>query len=233
MWKPGGDAVAFYGDGSQEQFANVTDALAKMKTKGTVGMDQLNRLFDAGIDAVGMYAKATGKNADEVQKALSNGSISADDFIDTVSTAMMEGTNGVIKIKGAAKDAGATWGSTFANMKTAVARGVANIITSIDDMLTSNGLPDMRAMVKSFGDKFESVLSGIAKGIPAVINKIKGWYDAAQEYIGPVGDLWDSLKDKIEKFKEILSPIFDSMKNSFQTLLDSVGPIMESIGNLF
>ena len=52
-----GDAVAFYGDGSSEQFANVSDALAKMRTKGKVEMDQLDRLFDAGIDAVGMYAQ--------------------------------------------------------------------------------------------------------------------------------------------------------------------------------
>lgn len=137
-----GDAVAFYGDGSQAQFENVQDALSKMVTAGKVGMDQLNRLFDAGIDAVGMYAKATGRDAASVQKDLSAGKISAEKFIDTVSTAMMEGTNGVVKIAGAAKEAGASWGSTFGNMRTAVARGVANIITNIDEMLTQNGLPD-------------------------------------------------------------------------------------------
>ncbi|MBS4193493.1 tape measure protein [Lederbergia citri] len=173
-----GDAVAFYGDGSQAQFDNVNDALSKMVTKGTVGMDQLNRLFDAGIDAVGIYAMATGKNAGDVQEALSKGKISAEEFIDTVTTGMMEGTNGVTNISGAAKKAGASWASTFGNMQTAVARGMAEIITSIDNMLKSNGLPDMRTMVAEFGAKFEEVLKKGAESIPPLIQKIKEFKDA-------------------------------------------------------
>jgi len=97
--------------------------LAKMRTKGTVEMDQLDRLFDAGIDAVGMYAQATGQSSADVQDALSNGKISASDFIDTVSKAMEEGTNGVLSIAGAAKEAGMSWGAVFDNMRAAVAPG--------------------------------------------------------------------------------------------------------------
>lgn len=163
-----GDAVAFYGDGSNEQFANVQDALAKMMTTGKVQMDQMNRLFDAGIDAVGMYAKATGKDAEAVQKALSKGEISAQEFLDTVSKAMMEGTNGVVKIAGSAKEGGATWSSVIGNMQTAIARGVANVIQSIDKMLTDNGLPDMRSMIASFGTAFEGMLNRVASLIENV-----------------------------------------------------------------
>src|SRR5690606_30108848 len=75
------DAVAFYGDGSNETFRNVTDAIGKMLTVGKVHMDQLNRLFDAGIPAVELYAQATGMSAAEVQEALSKGEISAEQFI--------------------------------------------------------------------------------------------------------------------------------------------------------
>ena len=39
------DAVAFYGDGTNESLTTVTDALGKMMTKGTVEMDQLNRVI--------------------------------------------------------------------------------------------------------------------------------------------------------------------------------------------
>src|SRR5699024_5727719 len=168
-----GDAVAFYGDGSNEQLSSVSDALSKMVTKGTVEMDQLNRLFDVGIDAVGIYAQATGQSASDVQADLSAGAISAEDFIDTVSEAMMEGTNGVTKIAGAAKEAGASWSGSFANMRAAVARGVTSIIENIDEMLTSNGLPDMREMVANFGSAFESVLTQAAELIPVVVERIK------------------------------------------------------------
>ena len=215
-----GDAVAFYGDGSQEQFENVTDALAKMQTKGTVGMDQLNRLFDAGIDAVGIYAKATGKSADDVQSALSKGEISAEDFIDTVSTAMMEGTNGVINISGAAKEAGATWGSTVANMKTAVARGVANIITSIDNMLTSNGLPDMRQMIADFGKKFEEVLSAAANNIPTFVSSILNVYDTIKPWLPLLASVSAGLLTAYTAFKAFakVKLIIDAIKVSMLAL---------------
>ena len=45
------DAVAFYGDGTNETYANVTDAIAKMVAQGKVQGDQLDRLTDAGIPA--------------------------------------------------------------------------------------------------------------------------------------------------------------------------------------
>lgn len=173
-----GDAVAFYGDGSNEQLSSVSDALAKMYSSGKVQMDQMNRLYDAGIDGVGMYAKAVGRDVASVQKDLSSGAIGADEFIDVVGTAMMEGTNGVTKIAGAAKEAGASWGASFDNMRAAVTRGVVNIIEGIDDMLTDNGLPDMRTMVANFGKQFESTLNKAAEQIPKVVSHVQSFYNA-------------------------------------------------------
>ncbi|MDM8100932.1 tape measure protein [Oceanobacillus oncorhynchi] len=169
-----GDAVAFYGNGSNEQFANVTNALQNMLTKGKVGMDQLNRLFEAGIPAVDIYAQATGRSVDEVSEALSDGEISAEEFVNTVTTAMMEGTNGVTNISGAAKEAGASWSGAFANMGAAAARGVTAIIEAIDGMLTNNGLPTMRDMVSEFGSFMESSMKTAAAVIEPVGNALLG-----------------------------------------------------------
>ncbi|WP_052401167.1 tape measure protein [Oceanobacillus jeddahense] len=167
-----GDAVAFYGNGSNEQFANVTNALQNMLTKGTVGMDQLNRLFEAGIPAVDIYAQATGRSIEDVSNALTNGEISAEDFVNTVTTAMMEGTNGVTNISGAAKEAGESWSGAFANMGAAAARGVTAIIEAIDRMLSNNGLPTMREMVGNFGSFMESTMSTAAAVIEPVGNAL-------------------------------------------------------------
>lgn len=173
-----GDAVAFYGDGSSEQFANVADALAKMRTKGKVEMDQLDRLFDAGIDAVGMYAQATGQSSADVQDALSNGKISASDFIDTVSKAMEEGTNGVLSIAGAAKEAGMSWGAVFDNMRAAVARGIESVIKAIDESLAAADLPTLKEAIAGVGDAFESGLKNAAENIiPKVIEGLSWLVD--------------------------------------------------------
>lgn len=164
------DAVAFYGKGTNEQLEMVADAIGKMRTKGTVEMDQLNRLFDVGIDAVGMYAKAVGRDSASVQDDLSKGKIRADEFLSTVETAMMEGTNGVQKISGAAKEAGASWSGTFDNMRAAVTRGTLSIINAVDEMLKKNGFPTMRESIKKFGDTAESVLNNVADGIKNLSN---------------------------------------------------------------
>lgn len=180
-----GDAVAFYGNGTNEQLADVTDALAKMRTKCTVEMDQLNRLFDAGIDAVGMYAQATGSTSAEVQSALSAGSISSADFIDTVSSAMASGTAGVLNITGAAKEAGTSWQGTFDNAKAACTRGMVGIIESIDQALTDNGMPDMKQMVADLGKAFETTsgqISDIVSTVmPPLIDAFKWFSDHGEE----------------------------------------------------
>lgn len=165
-----GDAVAFYGDGSNESFANVTDAIAKMTSKGKVEMDQLNRLFDAGIPAVEIYASYVGRSTEEVQEDLSDGVISAQEFTDGLTAAMRDGTESFASIDGAAKEAGASWSATFDNMKAAVARGMVNIIQSIDEALQSNGLPTMREMIADVGKVFETVLTFVADHIPEIIS---------------------------------------------------------------
>src|SRR5699024_4536187 len=107
-----------------------------------------------------------------VQDALSDGSISAEEFVHTVSDAMMEGTEKFPEISNAMKDMGMSWGSVMENIGAYVEIGVQDIITAIDDMLVNNGLPDMRTMIDNFGQTFGNTLSNIAEAIPAVVGKI-------------------------------------------------------------
>ena len=219
------DAVAFYGKGTNEQLEMVADAIGKMRTKGTVEMDQLNRLFDVGIDAVGMYAKAVGRDSASVQDDLSKGKIRADEFLSTVETAMMEGTNGVQKISGAAKEAGASWSGTFDNMRAAVTRGTLSIINAVDEMLKKNGFSTMRESIKKFGDTAESVLNKVADGIKNLSN---------------VGDVFSRLGKTFAKTGAIkaLSKAFQNVGKAVQhiiTSLESTGvfdQIVKAFGNI-
>lgn len=202
-----GDAVAFYGDGSNATFASVSDALAKMSAKGKVSMEEMNRLTEAGIPAMQIYADATGQSVEEVAKKMQKGEIDADSFIGVMNDALMNGTEKFAGIEGAAKEAGASWGAAFDNMKAAVTRGVVKIITAIDEMLTTNGLPDMREMVATFGKKFEEVLTKVAEAIPIFIGKLIEMKDSiensfafqtAQAAVDKMKDALDFLKENIE-----------------------------------
>lgn len=155
------DAVAFYGDGTNESLNTVQDALGKMMSKGKVEMEQLNRITDVGINAVGIYAQATGKSAAQVQDDLSKGKISAMDFITTTSNAFTEGTNGVLSVAGAAKEAGGTWATTLANMKAAVTRGVISVINGINTGLTNAGFGTILDGITSVGGAIENMLGKV------------------------------------------------------------------------
>lgn len=159
------DAVSFHGDGTNEQMQNVMDAVGKMYSKGTVEADQLDRLFDAGIGAAEMYAKAVGRSISDVKKDLSDGKISSVDFIQTVSEALDKGYS-----HGAAKDAGGTWATTFSNMHAAFNRGWVNILQSVDNSLAAHGMPSLMEMVSGFGQKVESVMSSAGGVINRVID---------------------------------------------------------------
>ena len=163
------DAVSFYGEGTNEQLSNVTDALGKMLTKGTVEMDQLDRLTDAGINAVGIYAQATGQSTADVQAALSKGKISAQQFVGTVTASMEKGGKGIISVADAAKKSGTTWAASIDNMKAALTRGIVSMIDSINSALTSNGLPTLLQMIQQFGSTAETVLTDIGSALGTVI----------------------------------------------------------------
>ena len=167
-----GDAVAFYGDGSNAAFGSVTDALSKMQTKGNVTMEHMEMLLNAGIPAIEMYADAIGVTASDVTQIMSDGELSAMDFINTMNLAMTTGTSRFPSLSGAAKEAGASWGATFDNMGAAITRGVQAIILSIDDTQEALNRPTMRDAIKTFGSLFEKALKMIAAVLPPVIENV-------------------------------------------------------------
>lgn len=187
------DAVAFYGNGTNEQLANVTDALGKMLSKGKVEMDQLDRLTDAGINAVGIYAQATKQSTASVQNDLSKGKISAQNFITTVSTAFSEGTNGVLNISGAAKEAGGTWATSIANAKAAVTRGLISLINGINEGLTNAGFGTILDGITSFGTAAENTLNKLGNYASIVIGLLGPPLNMIREAGTFITDNWSSI----------------------------------------
>lgn len=235
-----GNAISFYGDGSSEQFENVSDALHNMVSKGTVGMDQLNRITQAGIPAVELYADATGMASEDVQDALSSGEIAAEDFVDVVSTAMMEGTEKFPEISTAMKDEGASWSSIMSNIGAYVDIGITDIINSIDKLLTDNSLPDMRTMVDETAQAFGRSLSWVADTvIPKVgdaIGFVKGLFDDWMPVIEGVLDAFNPLKETLMESSEVLisqfSPVWESVKGLFESLLPIIQDIAMIVGGV-
>lgn len=179
------DAVSFYGEGTNEQLESVVDAIGKMYSKGTVEADQLSRLFDAGIGAAEIYANAVGESVSQVQDDLSDGTISAAQFLTVVSQAMDAGVS-----SGAAKTAGDTWATTFANVGAAINRGWVEIIENLDAALASRGLPSTMEMVQMFGQTVENTLDTVAGYMGMVVDLAMNIGNTMTEAGSFVSDNW-------------------------------------------
>ncbi|MGO2266926.1 tape measure protein [Vagococcus salmoninarum] len=210
------DAVAVYGKGTNEQLESVTTAIGKMRTKGTVEMDNLNTLFDSGIDAVGMYAKAHGQSSSEVQSALSSGTISAEDFLDTVESGMETGAGGILKIAGAAKDAGGSFSGSFSNMGAAVTRGMVDIITSIDEGLAKVNLPTIKEAIAGFGKFMETTMSGVGEFIAGAFGKIA---EVVEYFLPQIESVGQGFVNAFNTVSEIAMPILETVVEYIKNLL--------------
>lgn len=213
------DAVAFYGDGTNETYANVTDAIAKMVAQGKVQGDQLDRLTDAGIPAVQLFADATGQSFSDVREALSDGSISSEEFLNVLQDAMEKGTDKFAAIDGAAKEAGASWKGTFDNMKAAITRGMVAIIESIDEVLQSNGLPTLKEMIADVGKVMEKGLNYAAEHLPELISLIKKLLPVVIS-VGSAFAAW-KITNTVSRASKSISGFFDLMSNG-NSLMNTV-----------
>lgn len=228
------DAVSFYGKGTNEELQTVTDALAKMSTKGKVEMEQLNRLFDVGIDAVGMYAKATGRSSAQVQDDLSYGRISAEEFISVVSSAMETGAGGVQKVAGAAKEAGTSWKGTMDNMKAACTRGMLGIIESIDNGLNSINLPTIRESIAGFGSFMETTLGKLGNAIKGLIREFgPSIANVVQIFKSAFTKIPIAFKPIVKTVKEFIQDILKSFTSGgLKTAVYTLSNIISSLGNI-
>ncbi len=156
------DATSFYTKGTNAELETVSTALQKMQTKGTVTMEHLQMLLEAGIPAVQIYADAVGISTDEVTAAMSKGELKTDDFIRVMNEAFETGTSGFPSVAGAAKEAGASWSGSIDNMKAAITRGTASVLTSLDKMF------NVKSNMVAFGKTIESVMKGVAEHLDVI-----------------------------------------------------------------
>ncbi|WP_240068713.1 hypothetical protein, partial [Enterococcus faecalis] len=76
------------------------------------------------------------------------------------------GGGGLKSLEQIAKDSTAGIKTGLANMKTAIVRGVANVVTKIDEGLKSAGFGSISEIIADKGAKMEAALSKFAEMIP-------------------------------------------------------------------
>lgn len=227
------DAVSFYGDGTNETLANTVDAIAKMNASGKISADQWQRLTDAGIPLLKIFAEKTGKSMAKVSDAFSKGQISAQEFNDVLMDALENGTESFPAVAGKAKEMAGSFATSFTNMSARIAIGIANIITAFNDFLADNSLPTIQEMIANFGSVIRDGLNWIAEEIPKALNALKDFFAPTAEAIKAatekIQEAWNSVRDTIAQ-KLDSNDSLDFVKSALERIRDILPILVEKVG---
>lgn len=168
------DWAAATGAGTFEM-QRATLALGQMRQNGKVSLQDLRQLTDAGVPAMQYLMEAFDMTGAELQRAFMNGSISAQDAIDAITTAMdrdfggagqrMTNTlGGLMSSLGDIKDMGLR--ELFGGIFETASPALASFATS----MMENVVPALDDVGRLLGDTIEPAMSNIATYIGPVLS---------------------------------------------------------------
>ena len=210
--------------GTTEMVSNAVTQLSQSFSNGKVDAGTWNSMINSGLGpSLNALAKQMGKTAGQLKEGLSNGSISVEEFQDALINLNENGGGGLKALNVIAKDATAGIGTSIQNMKTAITRGVANIIVALDDFLKYVTGMNISEIINQIGSTFETALNGFAKGLKVVSPLFKLLFNLIKPFtpliIGASAGLatFGTALFAMNKAKEVVKSI-DALKTSFGAL---------------
>lgn len=238
-----GDAAAASGKGA-EGFRQISDAFGAMQVSGTLSMEEMNRLMDAGIPALKILANETGQDVMDLKKVISKGAFESEEAIAALVKGMQKGTKGAAgetaAMAGIMKDSKDTWVGSVDSMKSSISSTMAKIMEPAK--------PHIQAAMGWFSTQFSKlpdVIFGLGKVMQPVFNTIGSIFKnisgpaqtAKQAIMGVFGVMQGKgTGDRLEGYG-ILSQLFppstvdmivgvtDKVKSVFDTVKASIAGV--------
>ena len=243
------NAILGFG-GSADMVDNAIVQLSQSFSNGKIDAQTWNSMINSGMGpSLTALAKTMNMTMGEFKAGLSDGTISVEEFQDALITLNEEGGGGLASLQQIAQDATGGIKTSLANMRTAIVRGVANIISSIDEGLAGAGLMTIGEMISAFGKAMNTALTQVGNVLGVVIPKAVAFISMLvgplQEVTGLFGALTPSAEaagaaiEQVAMSAEELSAIADSWNDlsldEKQATVDTMGQedlekLMELLG---
>ena len=232
------------GGASADIQKSALEQLSQAYSKGKPDMMEWRTIQMAMPAQLNQIANAMGKTTDALGEDLRSGKISMNDFIDTIIKLNKEGSNGFQSFEQQAKNSTGGIKTSIATAKTAVTRGVANIIQSINEGLKSAGIENgIGQIFTEIGSKMESALNYIGeiakKYLPPIIEFAVSAFNYVKERLQEIlPPIIERVKDTITKiinyiknanFKKTFENIKNIAQTVFKAILNSIKPIYEFV----
>ncbi|HAB9418167.1 TPA_asm: tape measure protein [Listeria monocytogenes] len=243
------DAAYGVGNGS-ESIDQMTDAISALQASGVAYSDDINRLVDAGVPAWQILANSTGKSVGEMKKYVSEGSLESTKAIAMLTKGIEEGTTGMAgntaKMAGLAKTAGNTISGSFANMKTAAVKSLANIAENLKGPIiqaldvAKNAFKQFALVTASpeFQKKLSDMIQKIKELIPVLIELAPILAKVAAGFIAfnIISSVYSKIAGLVGAIKglassgSLLGSIINTVRGSFLALKVALGSATAAFG---
>lgn len=211
---------AFLASGaSTEDAARGLEQYVQMMATGAVDLESWRSLQETMPIALNKTAEAfgyTGRSAqNDLYEALKEGEITFDEFNEKL-IELSNSTGGFAEM---ARESSTGIATSWQNVRTAIVKGLADMIETIDTALADFG--GIAGVFDKVKEGVKSAFDTINAAIPVVVEWIQNFKDRIEEW-----------QPTIEQIKEAFSPFVDTVVSSFQNLVDSISPIWESFKQL-
>lgn len=209
------------GGASAEIQSSALEQLSQAYAKGKPDMVEWRSIQTAMPAQLKQVAQAMGMTTDELGEGLRKGVISMDDFIDTMMKLNKEGTEQFLSFDEQAKNATGGIKTSITNAKTAIVRGVGDIVSAIDVALKKTDLGGLGNVTSKIGSISEKTLKKVAEGVKKIkFNEILTTLKKLSNIYGP-------------KIKSISSTIVNILKNMWTWATKNKGVIASVVGVVF
>lgn len=165
------------GGASAQIQSSALEQLSQAYAKGKPDMMEWRSIQTAMPAQLKQVAIAMGYiNTADLGEELRKGELSMDDFMDAIIRLNKQGTGQFLSFEEQAKNSVGGIGTSIKNMKTAVVRGMASVIQSIDEGLKNAGLGGISNIITQTGKIAEQSLKKIADSIKKIIPRLKDIY---------------------------------------------------------
>lgn len=215
------NAVLGFG-GSANETNRAVQMLSNSFGQGKIDGQTWNSFVKAGLTpTLNALASKMGKTTTQLREGLSKGTISVEAFQDALIDLNENGGGGLESLQKIAQDATGGIATSMQNAKTAISRGVASILDSVNNALSGTEFGGIGGLFTSIGKGFEKGLKSLGETIENNRDRIVEVFNGIWERIKWVGEqlkrinwgsVWEGFKESINELKDTANGLLDTLK---------------------
>ena len=218
VFKALNDGILGFG-GSSEMVTNAITQLSQSFSNGKVDAQTWNSMINSGLGpSLNAIAKTMNMTTGQLKEGLSSGKVSVDKFNDALINLDKNGGGGLASLSQIAQDGTKGISTSMTNAKTAVTRGVADLVTSIDKGIGSLNIETPLGKITGIGSIFtqlgtvgENAFKQLGASVQPTMQGIASALQTVSSYAQDIdfSSIFAGLKVPTLDFSGLLAPLSD------------------------